>query len=409
MRPSKKIQSLLVVGVDCSALAKSTYRAGYTVFGADYFGDIDLRSVCKESLSIQKQEAGKSCGILGTGFSPDAILALVEKLQEAHELDGCLLASGMEDSHDILAKLHRKTPIIGNNPAIISKVRNRIEFFKELRRLGLTYPETEFVQSVEDAKRVAKDLRYPIVVKPPTGFGGSGIRKLTDKRGLRGTSERIIRDYGGVLIQEFISGLPASISFIASQESTEVLTINEQLYGLSEAGQKEEFGYCGNVVPADLGLSYGHVKSVCEDIVGKIGSRFHLTGSNGVDVVLSEDLEPYVLEVNPRFQGTLECVERVLGINLVEAHLKACIQKTLPSFQRSVIEKFCTRLILYAHHRSSAPALQRPFVADTPLPGVVIEAGEPLCSVISQERTRAEVLQRSKSLASQVYDLLDPA
>ncbi|UCD97029.1 MAG: hypothetical protein JSV35_02970, partial [Candidatus Bathyarchaeota archaeon] len=118
----KQVNRLLVVGVDCTALAKSAYHAGYTVFGADYFGDIDLRSVCKASLSIQEQEVGSSCGVLGSNFSPDAILSLVDHLHEEHELDGCLLASGLEDSYDTLIKLNSQVPIFGNPPETIAKV-----------------------------------------------------------------------------------------------------------------------------------------------------------------------------------------------------------------------------------------------------------------------------------------------
>jgi predicted ATP-grasp superfamily ATP-dependent carboligase len=404
-----QIKRLLVVGVDCTALAKSAYHAGHTVFGADYFGDIDLRSVCKASLSIQEQEVGSSCGVLGSSFSPDAILTLVDHLHEEHELDGCLLASGLEDSHDTLAKLNSKVPIIGNTPETIAKVRDKLGFFKALRRLGLAHPETVFVQDVEESKRVAKDLRYPIVVKPPAGFGGLGITKVADKRNLGGPLKQMIQDNGGAFLQEFIEGLSASASFIATQKSTKVLTINEQLYGLPETGQRAEFGYCGNVVPADLGATYDRIKNICDDIVRKISLHFQLIGSNGVDIVLSKEAKPYVLEVNPRFQGTLECVERMLGINLVKAHMDACIHKTLPSPRRSLMQTFCIRLILYALNRSLTPVLQRPYIVDTPFPSVVIEAGEPLCSVILEEKSRTGVLLKSRLLAEEIYNLLEPA
>lgn len=45
-------------------------------------------------------------------------------------------------------------------------------------------------------------------------------------------------------------------------------------------------------------------------------------GSNGVDMVMTHD-KIYVIEVNPRLQGTFECAE-LLGINVLDAHIKAC-------------------------------------------------------------------------------------
>ena len=52
-----------------------------------------------------------------------------------------------------------------------------------------------------------------------------------------------------VLIQEYVSGMPASASLISSTNGAITLTLNEQILGLSEVGQEEPFGYCGNVVP----------------------------------------------------------------------------------------------------------------------------------------------------------------
>ena len=397
---------MLVIGIDAAALATSAKKAGYNVFAVDYFGDQDLKQACKNNLPIITQEPRKSCGRLETVFSPKKLLDRAKKLLTKHQIDAALLASGLEDSTQVLTELNNLIPIIGNHPRTIEKVRDKTKFFYELRKLAIHHPQTALAKDFEEGKRAAKDIGYPITVKPLTGFGGVGIRKAKDRGELEKVFQQIIPSSREVLIQEFISGVDMSVSLLSSKADTVVLTLNEQLLGAKEAGQKEPFGYCGNIVPASANSA---LRDAGIALARKITSHFGLVGSNGIDLVVSQDDVPYVVEVNPRFQGTLECVERVLGINLVDAHTKACIEGILPSLSERKPAKFCLRLILYAHRRSTVPNLGNlEEVRDIPLPGVVIEEGEPLCSIVIEEKTRDSALKKAVMLAKRVYGMVKP-
>ena len=59
------------------------------------------------------------------------------------------------------------------------------------------------------------------------------------------------------------------------------------------------------------------------DTSEKLIRKFELIGSNGVDFILNKN-GLYIIEINPRIQGTFECVQQALGINMLEAHIKAC-------------------------------------------------------------------------------------
>jgi predicted ATP-grasp superfamily ATP-dependent carboligase len=169
--------------------------------------------------------------------------------------------------------------------------------------------------------------------------------------------------------------------------------------------QHEPFGYCGNIVPLKVD---GSIFEKCKAIAEKIASHFSLIGSNGIDIVISSNGVPYVIEVNPRFQGTLGCVEKVLGINLVESHMRACLYGELPTVRSP--SKFCTRLILYAPKRVFAPdlaALQD--AVDIPLPNSIIEEGEPLCSILAGGKSRNSSFRKAESLARRIYGRLREA
>jgi predicted ATP-grasp superfamily ATP-dependent carboligase len=135
----------------------------------------------------------------------------------------------------------------------------------------------------------------------------------------------------------------------------------------------------------------------------KIGGHFGLIGSNGIDFVISGDGVPHVVEVNPRFQGTLEAVETVLGMNLVKMHLLACRQGVLPT-NLGDPSRYSTRLILYTPRRLVTPDLTHVNgVTDIPLPGSILEEGEPFCSVNSTGDSREASLGMAKKMAELIY------
>lgn len=396
----------MVVGIDTVSVAKSAKEAGYRIYAADYFGDIDLRRICSGFAAIIKQKRGKSCGKIESKLRPEAFLEMTRSLLERHEIDAILLSSGLDDFFDALHGLNDLVPILGNSSEVIERVRRKPGFFEELKSLRIAHPETIIVKDVDEAKAAAAEIRYPVVIKPIRGFGGAGIRTAQDSKQIERAFLEAYLVSKDLLVQEFINGVHASMSFLGAEKNVKILTINEQMLGLRFLFQQEPFGYCGNIVPLHFANS---ILESCKRITEKISSHFGLKGSNGIDLVISGDGIPYVMEVNPRFQGTLECVERVLGMNLVKSHIDACLHDSLPTI-RERISTFCTRLILYAPERIVAPDLTVfPEVRDVPLPGAIIEKREPLCSIITAGKNRELSFQKGKKLAQSIYGMAHPA
>jgi predicted ATP-grasp superfamily ATP-dependent carboligase len=397
--------NILVIGMDVVSLATSTTKAGCKVYAVDYFGDQDLKRVCHESLSIVRQTPGVTCGKLSTNFNPEALLQLTKGLLKKNAIDAMLLSTGLDDYPDVLFELNDMIPILGNQPHVIKRIRDKMKFFQELKRLGIPHPETTMAENLEEARKKAKDIGYPVLVKPSKGFGGVGIRKAQGSKELKQAFQHVSLIDEKVLIQEYISGISASVSLISSNNETITLTLNEQLLGANELGQEEPFGYCGNVVPL---VTTRSAMNKCKNTAEKITSHFGLVGSNGIDFAISKEGTPYVVEVNPRFQATLESVERVLGINMVEAHVKACLQGILPIMTKKTTV-FCTRLILFAPQRSTIPDLSVfEEVRDIPIPEVIIEKGEPVCSVVREGADRNSSLRKARIIAESICKSLQP-
>jgi predicted ATP-grasp superfamily ATP-dependent carboligase len=399
------IRNVLAIGIDVVSLASSARKAGYQVYAVDYFGDQDLKHSCHKTRSIIKQRAGENCGQLNINFSPEHLIHLTKDLLKSSNIDAALLSSGLEDSPEVLCELNDLVSILGNPPDVIRRVRNKTEFFQELERLGIPYPETAAAENFDEAREKSKDIGFPVVVKPSKGFGGAGVREARNVQELKQAFRDASLFDNKVLIQEYISGTPASASSMSSTDKAVVLTLNEQLLGMHEVGQREPFGYCGNVVPLSVTAA---ITDACKSVVEKTVLHFGLVGSNGVDLMISKEGVPYVIEVNPRFQGTLECVEQVLRTNIVMAHMEACVQGILPTIVRKT-SCFCVRLILFAPQRSIVPNLITfNEVKDIPLPGVIIEKGEPICSIVVEGPSRDSSLRKAEKLTKSILKLLQP-
>ena len=224
---------VLIIGlVDVGNIARSAKAAGYTVFTADIFGDQDVRRYSDRSLSIL-QEYGS---LPMRERLPQLLLDLVKKTLRKDSIDVTLLASGLDDELDILHTLHSFIPIIGNSPEMINLVRDKIEFFNKLKRMNLPFPESKIIHDLNDGKKVAQDLGFPLILKPLTGFGGRAIRKVMDKKALR---EFFIKNQNRKwLMQKYVPGTPASISLLGSRNKSRILAVTEQLLGIEEFGQK---------------------------------------------------------------------------------------------------------------------------------------------------------------------------
>lgn len=394
------LESLLLVGLDLVGLAESAKNAGFRVYAADYFGDYDLIKLCDGYKAVIKQKAGKSCGKIEKNFSPEIFVELVKEILRETPADALLLSSGLDDSFDVVEELNELVPILGNKPEVFRKVRDKYLFFEELKRLNLTFPETVVVESFQDALKAAKDIGYPVVVKPSKGFAGISIRKAENPEELEKSFRMSsLFDTEGI-VQKYIDGTHASVSILSSGDEVKILTVNEQLLGIREIGQAKPFGFCGNIVPLDVSTK---TLRKCVEIARKITLHFGLLGSNGIDFVLSSEGIPYVMEVNPRFQATIKCVERFLGLNLVKMHVEACLNSHLLKIPRKD-DKYCVRLLLYSKSRAKVGDLRGlNWVRNIPFPGVIIEEGEPLCSVIAEAKERKKAFKKALNRAKLIY------
>jgi len=113
-----------------------------------------------------------------------------------------------------------------------------------LDSLGINYPNTRIINSTKQAVAAAKDLRFPIVVKPNIGGRGAGIIKFDAPRDLETAVDENLIDLGidsTALVQEFVPKRGEHINRVETLGG-------KFLYGLKIYPQGENFNLC----PAEI-------------------------------------------------------------------------------------------------------------------------------------------------------------
>ena len=129
-----------------------------------------------------------------------------------------------------------------------------------------------------------------------------------------------------------------------------------------------------------------------------------LIGSNGVDMIINNG-EIYVIEVNPRFQGTFECAESSLGINMIDAHIKACQGELIKAPE---VEKYSVKEIIYAPEKSLVGNINIPGIYDIPREHIIVEKGEPLVTIVQTGKTCDEAINKVNLLRNKVKENIYP-
>jgi predicted ATP-grasp superfamily ATP-dependent carboligase len=182
-----------------------------------------------------------------------------------------------------------------------------------------------------------------------------------------------------------------------------VVSVNEQLIGKKEFGASTPFGYCGNIVPLKINPK---VIERVRKVSNVLGKEFGLMGSNGFDFVINQKNEVYLMEVNPRFQATLECIQFVTGLNLIGEHIKAC-RGELPR-KVPIPNGYAVKVIVFAKENSLYPDLSGiKNTFDISRVGVTVDKGNPICTVQVVAEERGKAIRKAWGKVSEIYERIE--
>ncbi|MGH3870720.1 MAG: carbamoyl-phosphate synthase large subunit [Pseudonocardiaceae bacterium] len=205
-------------------------------------------------------------------------------------------------------------PVVGTSPEAIHLAEDRGSFGAVLQRAGLPAPAYGTATSFAEARKIADEIGYPVLVRPSYVLGGRGMEIVYDEQTLAGYIARAteVTPEHPVLVDRFLDDA-IEIDVDALCDGVEVY-LGGIMEHIEEAGVHSGDSACV-LPPITLGESdLVAVRASTEAIAREIGVR----GLLNVQYALKDDVL-YVLEANPRASRTVPFVSKATAVALAKA------------------------------------------------------------------------------------------
>ncbi len=223
------------------------------------------------------------------------VLEIVHAEQQAGPVAGVICQLGGQTPLGLAQGLaDAGVPIVGTTPEAIHLAEERGAFGRVLREAGLPAPKHGMAASFDEARAIAAEIGYPVLVRPSYVLGGRGMEIVYDDDALRGYITRAteISPEHPVLVDRFIDDA-VEIDVDALYDGSE-LYLGGVMEHIEEAGIHSGDSSCA-LPPITLGdTEIQRIREATEAIARGVG----VLGLINIQFALGSDVL-YVLEANP--------------------------------------------------------------------------------------------------------------
>jgi len=214
--------------------------------------------------------------------------------------------------------------ILGTSPEAIDLAEDRDRFYKMMRKLGIPKPKSGMAHSFEKALDIAKDIGYPLIVRPSYVLGGRGMEVIHDEEMLKHyvAAAVDISPQRPILIDKFLeNAIEAEADAISDGTDAFVPDVMEHI---ELAGVHSGDSAC--VIPP-ISIPPKHIETICE-YTRKIAIELNVIGLMNIQYAIANDTV-YILEANPRASRTVPIVSKVCNISMARLATQILLGKTI--------------------------------------------------------------------------------
>ena len=239
----------------------------------------------------------------------------VLQIYEKEKPEGMIVQFGGQTPLNIARELEEAgVNILGTSPASIDFAEDREQFRELMTKLGIPQPESGIAHSIEEARNIALQIGYPLMVRPSYVLGGRGMEIVYDEESLDSYVKSAVEEVSPehpILIDRFLEhAIEAEVDALTDGKETFVAAVMEHI---EEAGIHSGDSACSipaiNITDEEL--------AVIEKYTAEIARELKVIGLMNIQYALA-DGKVYIIEANPRASRTVPLVSKVTGVNIAQ-------------------------------------------------------------------------------------------
>ena len=249
----------------------------------------------------------------------------VLSIYEKEKPEGVVVQFGGQTPLNIAAELAQAgVQILGTPPDTIDLAEDRDRFREIMRELGIPQPASGMASSLVEARQIASDIGYPLMVRPSYVLGGRGMEVIMDDEMLARYVEAAVAlsPERPILIDKFLdNAVEAEADAIADGTDAFVPAVMEHI---ELAGIHSGDSAC--VIPP-VSIAPKHIETISE-YTRKIAVALKVVGLMNIQYAIFENTV-YVLEANPRASRTVPLVSKVCNVAMAKLATEVMLGRRL--------------------------------------------------------------------------------
>ena len=225
---------------------------------------------------------------------------------------------------------------IGPKSEVISAMGDKDTSRQLMQQVGVpVVPGTEVLKDVEEAKKYAKEIGYPLLVKATAGGGGKGIRVVAREEDLADAFHTASREAesafgnGDVFLEKYLTHVRHVEMQILADQQGNILCLGERDCSLQLNKQKVLEETPSPVMTEDI-------RRKMMDAAVLAAKAANYTNAGTVEFLLAPDGQFYFIEMNTRLQVEHPITEEIRGVDIVKWQIRIACQVSLNMKQEDI-------------------------------------------------------------------------
>jgi len=225
------------------------------------------------------------------------------------------LAAGLEN---------RGVKILGTTLENIDRAENRDEFEKLLRGLDIPQPLGSTCRTVKDARRIAKEIGYPVLLRPSYVLGGRAMEIIDNDAEIERYMVHALKEdsENPILVDRYVTGKEVEVDGISDGVDVYIPGIMEHI----ERAGVHSGDSLAVYPPQSLSLA---VMDKLVDYAVRLGRGLQIVGLFNIQFIVTEAEEVFVIEVNPRSSRTVPFMSKITDIPMANIASRAIMGEPL--------------------------------------------------------------------------------